>query len=315
MHIHDILAASPGPGISFEFFPPRSPGAKEALRDTLRELERWRPAFVSVTYGAGGGTRDLTRGLVEDLGKGGLFDPIPHLTCVGHREAEIEALLTRYAEAGVGNVLALRGDLPKAGLREGDFAQAADLVRFIRRFNARGLHPDPRGFGIGAACFPEGHPSTSNRLREMDHLKAKVDAGVDYLCTQVFFDNRDFHDFRDRCELAGIHVPIIAGILPLTTVEGMRRMADLAGGTRYPAKLLRALDRTGGDATAFRRVALHHAVEQCHDLLDHGVAGLHFYTLNQAEPVNQLLQNLGRQACEGKPTEPDALRELALTPA
>lgn len=297
MHAADWFGLTEGATLSFELFPPRNPAAREGMKATLEKLAAWRPSFVSVTYGAGGNTRDLTRDFVGELKARGAAEPVPHLTCLGHHEAEIAGMLERYAAQGVGNLLALRGDPPKTGSSAGDFARAADLVRFVRRFNEGGGHPDRRGFGIGAACFPEGHPATPNRLREMDFLKTKVDAGVDFLCTQVFFDNRDFHDFRARCELAGITVPILAGILPLPSWESLRRMAELAGGMRYPARLLRALERTAGDAEAFRRVAVHHAAEQCADLLDHGVAGLHFYTLNQAGLVSEVLEGLGRKPC------------------
>lgn len=294
MHIHDILSATRGTtAFSFEFFPPRTPAAVKTLQTTLDQLAPLRPAFASVTYGAGGSTRELTQSLVAELRQSDVFDPIPHLTCVGHSESDIMALLTRYAAAGVSNILALRGDPPSGGSDSSAFAHAADLVRFIRQFNERGLHPDPRGFGIGVACFPEGHPTTPNRMTEMDHLKAKVDAGADWLCTQAFFDNHSFHDFRARCALAGITAPILAGILPLTTASGMQRMAALAGGMRYPARLIRALNRAGDDPDAFRRIALHHAAEQCTDLLDHQADGIHLYTLNQAQPVLEIHARLG----------------------
>lgn len=294
MHIEDILSVTRGTtAFSFEFFPPRTPVAVKTLQSTLDQLAPLRPAFASVTYGAGGSTRDLTQSLVAELTQSDVFTPIPHLTCVGHSESEIMALLTRYAAAGVSNILALRGDLPAGQTDTGTFAHATELVRFIRQFNERGLHPHPRGFGIGVACFPEGHPSTPNRMTEMDHLKAKVDAGADWLCTQAFFDNTAFHDFRARCAFAGIHIPILAGILPLTTASGMKRMAELAGGMRYPARLIRSLNRAGDDPEAFRRIALHHATEQCADLLDHNVPGIHIYTLNQAQPVLQITSRLG----------------------
>lgn len=292
MHFAELFAAATKPTFSFEFFPPRTPVAAKTLQRTLDQLEGLSPDFISVTYGAGGTTRELTEDLVVQLGNRDAYKPIPHLTCVGHRESEVLALLTRYAEAGVSNILALRGDLPSGQSEDGDFAHAADLVRFIQAFNERGLHPDPKGFGIGVACFPEGHPNTPNRLLEMDHLKAKVDAGADWLCTQAFFDNHEFFDFRDRCDLAGIEVPILAGILPLTGAAGMKRMAELAGGMRYPAHLMRALARAGDD-DAFRRIALHHATEQCMDLLDHNIDGIHLYTLNQASPVLKVYQGLG----------------------
>jgi methylenetetrahydrofolate reductase (NADPH) len=167
------------------------------------------------------------------------------------------------------------------------------LVKHIQQFNQSGSHPDKRGFGIGVAGFPEGHPGTANRLLEMDHLKAKVDAGADYICTQLFFDNHHFHDFRERCELAGIRVPILAGILPVTNLKGLQRMAELAGRTCIPGRLLKALRRVEGDASAVAEVGLHHAIGQCSDLLASDVAGIHFYTLNQAAPTLEILKQTG----------------------
>jgi methylenetetrahydrofolate reductase (NADPH) len=296
MHIADILSQQ-RPTLSFEFFPPKTAEASEALYQTIGELEAYKPSFVSVTYGAGGSTRELTHDLVVRLKTTTSLDPIPHLTCVCHGEADIQAILERYAEAGVSNILALGGDPPRnlAGYdRNKDaFQHAADLVRFIRRFNERGGHPDKRGFGIGVAGFPEGHPATPNRVLEMEHLKAKCDAGADYICTQLFFDNHDFFDFRDRCRLAGIDIPIIAGIMPITSAAGMRRMAELAAGARYPAKLLRAIQRCGGDEEAVRRVGVHYAAEQCRDLLENGVDGIHFYTLNKSQATREIYASLG----------------------
>lgn len=296
MHIQDILGAH-RVSFSFEFFPPKSPEGAEALYRTIAELEPLGPAFVSVTYGAGGSTRELTHELVVRIKTTTGIVPIPHLTCVCHSAAEIDAILERYAAAGVGNILALGGDPPRdrTGYRREDdaFQHAADLVAHIRRFNGSGRHADARGFGIGVAGFPEGHPATPNRLLEMDYLKAKVDAGADYIVTQLFFDNRDFLDFRDRCDLAGIRIPILAGIMPVTSLGGMRRMAELAAGARFPAKLLRALDRCNGDADAVARVGIHYASEQCHGLLDEGVRGIHFYTLNRSDATRQIYANLG----------------------
>ena len=243
MHITNIIAKG-SPTFSFEFFPPKTPEAAETLYQTIRELEAYMPHFVSVTYGAGGSTRDLTHDLVERIKTTTKLNPIPHLTCVCHAEEEIDGILRRYAQSAISNILALGGDPPRGMVYDkarDSFQHAIDLVKFIRNFNASGSHPDPRGFGIGVAGFPEGHPSTPNRLVEMDHLKAKVDAGADYIVTQLFFDNRDFLDFRERCALAGIHVPIIAGIMPITSMSGFKRIAELAGGVRFPAKLLRAL--------------------------------------------------------------------------
>jgi len=296
MHINEIFAADQTT-VSFEFFPPKSEAESEALYMNIALLEKLQPSFVSVTYGAGGSTRQLTHDLVVRLKQTTTLDPIPHLTCVCHGEQEIDEILTKYAEAGISNTLALGGDPPRDtpdyDRKRDAFHHAADLVRFIQRFNERGIHPDARGFGIGVAGFPEGHPSTPNRLDEMDFLKAKVDAGADFICTQLFFDNHDFYDFRERCELAGIHVPIIAGIMPVTTLSGMKRMAQLALGARVPAKLLRALGRAGSDPEAVKRVGIHWATEQCRDLLDSQVRGIHFYTLNKSDATRQIYQNLG----------------------
>ena len=293
MHILDIFDQHTTT-FSFEFFPPKSPASAEALYAAIDELSVLRPSFVSVTYGAGGSTRELTHDLVARIKTQSTIAAVPHLTCVCHRRAEIQEILSRYAELGISNLLALGGDPPRDRpdyrRSEDDFQHAADLVRFIREFDG---HPDPRGFGIGVAGFPEGHPATPNRMLEMDHLKAKVDAGADYICTQLFFDNRDFYDFRDRCALAGIRVPIIAGIMPITSAKGMRRMAELAAGSRYPAPLLRALQRAGDDESAVQEVGIHWATEQCRDLLDHGVAGIHFYTLNKSDATRRIYRQLG----------------------
>ena len=296
MHIQDILAA-PKPSLSFEFFPPRSNEAWEDLYQTIRDLESLHPTFVSVTYGAGGSTREMTHDLVLRIKQTTSIPPVPHLTCVGHRKEEIQAILERYAAAGVSNILALRGDPPRDqpdyDWSQGDFRHAADLVRFIREFNESGAHPDPRGFGIGVAGFPEGHPNTPNRMAELDFLKAKVDEGADYICTQLFFDNHDFLDFRDRCRLAGIDIPIIAGLMPVTSLKGMQRMAELAAGARYPAKLIRTLNRAQSDAAAVERVGIHYAAEQCANLLDHHVDGIHFYTLNKSRATRDIFHSLG----------------------
>jgi methylenetetrahydrofolate reductase (NADPH) len=295
MHIKDIMRAE-SPTFSFEFFPPKTPASVEILYQTIRDLEAYMPHFVSVTYGAGGSTRELTHDLVERIQQTTKLDPIPHLTCVCHNEEEIETILLRYAKASIGNILALGGDKPQGVAYDksrDSFQHASDLVKVIRRFNESKRHPDARGFGVGVAGFPEGHPATPNRLAEMEHLKAKVDAGADYIVTQLFFDNRDFLDFRERCSLAGIQVPIIAGIMPITSMSGFKRMAELAGGARFPARLLRALQRCEDDPEMVSRVGIHHAVEQCHDLLDNDVAGIHFYTLNRSDATRTIFESLG----------------------
>src|SRR5436309_1950315 len=292
MHIQDIVAQHPTT-FSFEFFPPRTEAASEELFGTIARLQELRPSFVSVTYGAGGSTRERTHDLVCRIQRETDLTAVSHLTCVCHGLDEMTAILDRYAESGIENVLALSGDPPRTmpdhDRSKDAFRYAEELVRFVRgRPNA----PDPRGFGVGVAGFPEGHPGCPNRLKEMEFLKRKVDAGADYVCTQLFFDNHDFYDFRERCELAGIKVPIVAGIMPVTTRAGLVRMAELAAGAHIPAKLLRAVGRCADD-DAVARVGISWATEQCRDLLHNGVRGIHFYTLNKSDATRQIYENLG----------------------
>ena len=292
MHIADILRDHPTT-FSFEFFPPKTDAAADELFRTIAQLQELKPSFVSVTYGAGGGTRDRTHDLIIRIQRETALTAVSHLTCVCHSRVEMAAILDRYATSGIENVLALGGDPPRTVTnyrREDDaFRYAEELVKFIR---SRETAPGPRGFGVGVAGFPEGHPGTPNRLKEMDYLKAKVDAGADYICTQLFFDNRDFYDFRERCELAGVKVPIVVGIMPVTTKAGLVRMAELSAGSRIPAKLLRAVDRCGDD-DAVAKVGVHWATEQCLDLLENRVRGVHFYTLNKSDATRQIYANLG----------------------
>ncbi len=308
VHIADVLK-SHKPALSFEFFPPKTPEGSEALFQTISELKPLEPAYVSVTYGAGGSTRQLTHDLVVRLSQELGLTIVSHLTCVGASKDEIRQILERYQESGISNILALRGDPPVnkdvQGVAAGKeatpgaapkeafarfvphpdgFPYAAELVAFIRKHFPQ--------MGIGVAGFPEGHPETPNRLKEIEYLKAKVDAGADYICTQLFFDNRDFYDYCERCELAGIHVPIIAGIMPITSRKGMQRMAELALGSRFPANLLRALARAEDDEYA-ENVGIHWATEQVRDLIDNGVAGVHFYTLNKSKATLKIYQSLG----------------------
>ena len=296
MHITDIINKG-RPTFSFEFFPPKSERASESLFETIKDLESLAPSYVSITYGAGGTTRERTHDLVEKILEKTNLIPIPHLTCVQHTEEEISNILKRYSDKGISNILALRGDNPKGDAQydrsKDSFCFARDLVEFIRNFDNSTLDKKSKSFGIGVAGFPEGHPETPNRFKEMDYLKAKVDSGADYICTQLFFDNHDFFDFRDRCELAGIKIPIIAGVMPVTSISGMQRMADLAAGSRFPAKLLKSIDRCNLDSDAVERVGIQYATEQCSDLLNNGVDGIHFYTLNKSKSTRGVFEALG----------------------
>ena len=287
MHIREILKRNKI-AFSFEFFPPKDPGSSEQLFNTISKLAPLKPAYVSVTYGAGGATRNLTNDLVKRIKNETNLTVVSHLTCVGSSKEEIRSILESYQQNGICNIMALRGDPPRgiSGFtRHPDgFSYASELVAFIKKH-----FPE---MGIGVAGYPEGHPEMSNRIKEIEYLKMKVDAGADYICTQLFFDNRDFYDFCERCELAGIHVPVLPGIMPVTSRKGMHRMADLAAGTRYPASFLKALARAEDD-TYFEKVGLHWATEQVRDLLDNGVRGIHFYTLNRSKATLHIYDGLG----------------------
>lgn len=288
-HISQILQESK-PSISFEFFPPKTPEASETLFRTISDLMPFSPAYVSVTYGAGGSTRELTHDLVVRLQKETSLTIVSHLTCVGHTREEIYSILKKYWDSGIRNIMALRGDPPKGSQQfvpvQGGFQYAGELVHFIRK-----EFPE---MGIGVAGFPEGHPETPNRLKEIEYLKRKVDEGADYICTQLFFDNRDFYDFRERCELAGIHIPIVAGIMPITSRNSIQRMSELALGSRIPAKLQKLLLRANDDNYA-ENVGIHWATEQIRDLLENNVAGIHMYTLNRSKATIKIYESLGIQ--------------------
>lgn len=287
MHINEIFQQHKIT-FSFEFFPPKNLKAADGLYRTIKDLEDLKPAFVSVTYGAGGSVRSLTHDLLMKLRMERNVLIVSHLTCVGSSRDEIFKILERYSSSGIKNIMALRGDPPegegKFTAPENGFAYAIDLVEFVKKHFP--------GIGIGVAGFCEGHPETPNRLQELEYLKAKVDAGADYICTQLFYDNRDFYDFCERCEVIGINIPIIAGIMPVTSFSNMKRMSELALGARFPGKLLKALARTT-TIDQVQHVGIHWATEQVMDLIDNGVKGIHFYTLNSSNAALKIYENLG----------------------
>jgi methylenetetrahydrofolate reductase (NADPH) len=283
-HISEILGKG-AISFSFEFFPPKTEAAASNLFKSISELTPLKPAFVSVTYGAGGSTVNLTHDLVTRLQRETELTVVSHLTCVGTTLDGVKGILDSYYADGIRNIMALRGDMPKSGApAAAGFRYAAELVAFIKK-----SHPD---MGIGVAGFPEGHPETPNRLKEIDYLKAKVDAGADYICTQLFFDNHDFYDFRERCELAGIKIPIVAGIMPVTNKKGTLRMADLALGARFPGRLQKALSRADSDEH-YQNVGVHWATEQVLDLIENNAAGVHFFTLNDSKATRRIYESLG----------------------
>ena len=278
--------------LSLEFFPPRSGTRLHTLTDNIRDIQRFPVDWVSVTDGAGGSTRQSTEDLVVAIRNTTRFDPVAHLTCVGHRHRQVEEMLTRYARNDIGTILALGGD-PPAGTSDvpSDYAHAIDLVHHIVDFNRRELHPREPGFAIGVAGFPEGHPATPNRTQELEYLRDKVAAGADYICTQLFFDNHDFLDYRRRCRQIGITVPIVAGLMPVISRRMYERIPELALGAHYPAEFMQGIAACADDA-AIARFGIAWALRQARDLLEHHVAGIHFYCLNDVAVVRTLCAGL-----------------------
>ena len=294
MLVKEILGSATGPVFSFEFFPPKKTEDWAKLFHTISELIPFNPSYVSVTYGAGGSTRSRTHDLVTKIQRETGLTVVSHLTCICSGKEEIAHILDDYSKHGITNVLALRGDLPPGSTSyeeaTKDFPHAIDLVRFI-------VENFPET-GVGVAGFPEGHPQTPNRLQEIEHLKAKVDQGADYIVTQLFFDNRDFFDFVGRCTLAGINVPIIPGIMPVTTKKSLIRMSELALGARVPAALLKKVLEAPNDEEV-ARIGIEWATEQVRNLIDNHIKGIHFYTLNNAEATRKIFQHIAESGKAG----------------
>jgi methylenetetrahydrofolate reductase (NADPH) len=287
MRFPELIGSTPT--FSFEFFPPKTPEAEQVLRQRATELAALRPAYVSVTYGAGGSTRGRTLRVVADLKKDLGLNAAAHLTCVGHTRDELIQVLSKLREAGVDNLVVLRGDLPAD---QPDYTPPADglknaneLVSLIRQH-----HGD--AFGIAVAGYPEVHPEATDAKSDQMHLKQKVDAGADAIITQLFFDNEDFYRFRDQCEADGITVPIIAGLMPIVSRAGILRMTKLCG-AQIPVPLMQQLDAAGEDADAVRRIGIDWATDQSHDLITRQVRGIHFYTLNRSGATMEIYRRLG----------------------
>lgn len=278
--------ASGEPVFSFEFFPPKTEEGLRNLWTALEELAALRPSYVSVTYGAGGSTRELTVDLTARIKRELGLEAMAHLTCVGHSAEEIASILERLRGNGIENVLSLRGDPPKGEtgfVRPADgFGYASELAAFIRsRWD----------FCLGGACYPEGHVECRDRAAGLRHLRQKVDAGVDFLITQLFFSADDYFRFVEDARAAGIELPIVAGIMPVTNVAQIERFTSMCGASIPPALMAR-LEPHRDDEVAVRGVGIDWATEQCRRLLDGGAPGVHFYTLNRSLSTRIIYQNL-----------------------
>ena len=285
MRIDSLLDAGQ-PTFSFEFFPPKTEQGESNLAAALADLRGMDPSFVSVTYGAGGSTRERTIEIVSRLKREYGLEAMAHLTCVGATVQELRATLRELASAGIENVLALRGDPPRGTTSwtktEGGLEYSSELVELI-------VADYP--FAIGAACFPETHIHAVSPEADVAHLAEKVDAGVDFLITQIFFDNAFYFDFVRRARDAGITVPIIPGIMPITHAGQVQRMAAMCGAA-IPDELRAALDARGEDAEAVRDLGVAYATLQCDQLLAGGAPGIHFITLNRSPATRAILSAL-----------------------
>jgi len=274
------------PAISFEFFPPKDREGVDRLFATVADLAPFAPAYVSVTYGAGGSTRQLTVDLVGRIQREVGIEAMAHLTCVGATQAELGGVLEQLQQKGVQNIIALRGDPPKGATafvtHEGGFSNASQLVAFAKQQGT---------FCIAGACYPEKHPEAASLEADLANLKRKVDAGAEFLITQLFFDNADYFAFVERARALGITVPIIAGIMPVTNVSQIKRFTAMCG-ARMPEGLLQRLEPVAADAEAVGEIGVQHAVEQCRELLAKGAPGVHFYTLNRSKATVEILRRL-----------------------
>src|SRR4051812_45899298 len=288
MRIDQILGSGK-PAISFEFFPPKTDAGFAQLYQTVGELHAVKPSYVSVTYGAGGSTRQKTVGLVERIQNDLNIRSMAHLTCVGHTADEIGGILDNLWDTGIRNVLALRGDPPVGQsqfvVTEGGFAYADQLVAYAR---------SRRDFCIGVAGYPEGHPQCLNKTRDLENLKRKVDNGAKFIVTQLFFDNAEFYTFRDNARAMGITVPIVAGIMPITNVAQIKRFVSMCG-AKIPHPLLLKLEEVESDPETVHKTGVEYAIRQCEDLVREGVEGLHFYTLNKSKATVQIVKALNVQ--------------------
>lgn len=274
------------PIFSFEFFLPKTPEDTAAFRQMAQELKKLRPHFVTLTYGAGGSARERTIEMAGQIQNEMGIKTVAHLTCITHTRAEIEDILKKIRGLGIDTLVALRGDFPKDGSalpeNQRDFKHAADLVSFVRQRHA---------FSVAVAGYPEKHPEAASAEEDLKHLKAKVDAGGDWIVTQLFFDNRFYFDFVKRARRAGLRCPIVPGIMPVTSYAQLQRFTGMCGAS-LPPELTQRLEPIQNDKEAVVQLGVEHAVRQCRELLDGGAPGIHFYTLNKSHSTATILSRL-----------------------
>ncbi len=283
MKLKDLLATGK-PTLSFEVFPPKTDDKFDSVKAATEQIALLKPHFMSVTYGAGGGTSRYTTEIAENLLRNYSVTPLAHLTCVSSSKETVLAQIERLKAAGVENVLALRGDIPKEAPSEDDwhYRHASDLIADIK------AHGD---FCIGGACYPEGHVESTSYAEDIRYLKLKEDAGCDFFTTQMFFDNNIIYNFLYKLRTAGVTVPVIAGIMPVTNVAQIARSCALSG-TQLPQRFKQMADRFGDNPAAMKQAGIAYATEQIIDLLSNGVNNIHVYSMNKPDVAEKIYQNL-----------------------
>ncbi|OGW57030.1 MAG: methylenetetrahydrofolate reductase [NAD(P)H] [Nitrospirae bacterium RBG_16_43_8] len=287
MKIRDVIKEKAA-GISFEFFPPKSVEGRQGFMKVVHELKKYDPLYVSVTYGAGGSTQDRTFNTLKWIKEETSLNVMSHLTCIGATRTSMEGLLKSYAENGIDNILALRGDPPKNipdfDQIKGEFKYAKDLVAFVKGY---------KSFSIAVAVYLEGHQESPNIEKDIEYTKQKVDAGADFAITQMFFDNSYYYGFMDRALKAGINIPILPGIMPITDFKKVEEFANFCNAT-MPKEIKKKMETVLDKPEDMRKMGVELAIKQCEDLMRNGVKYLHFYTMNKLETVSEIVEGLGR---------------------
>ena len=281
MKIKDILSQGK-PTLSFEVFPPKTEDKYESVERAAAEIAKLNPAFMSVTYGAGGGTSKYTVDIASALQHNHHVTALAHLTCVSSTKEKVREVLHELKEAGIENVLALRGDIPQDGAVSKEYSYASELIREIK---------EAGDFCIGAACYPEGHVESASKTIDMDYLKQKVEAGCDFVTTQMFFDNNILYNYLYRIREKGITVPVVAGIMPVTNVRQIIRSCQLSG-TYLPSRFKAIVDRFGDNPAAMKQAGIAYATEQIIDLIANGVNAIHVYSMNKPDIAYKIKENL-----------------------
>lgn len=281
MKIRDILAKKE-PTISFEVFPPKTEATYESVQSAASEIAKLKPSFMSVTYGAGGGTSRYTVDIASTIQHQYDVTALAHLTCVSSTKEKVHQVLGELKDQGIENILALRGDIPADGKVENDYKYASQLIYEIKQAG---------DFCIGAACYPEGHVESINKKEDILHLKEKVEAGCDFATTQMFFDNNIMYNYLYRVREMGVTVPILAGIMPVTNASQVKRICSMSG-TYLPARFKAIVDRFGDNPAAMKQAGIAYATEQIIDLIANGVNGIHVYSMNKPEIAASIKQNL-----------------------